>query len=140
MIYTDFDFYTDTFGGTAIAAADFHSLAIKASREIDYLTFDRAAEEIEDDDDDALVEAIKLATCAVAEVIQDQNTQPGVIQSEKAGSYSVTYTPNPTASLSHEAQRSLAAKRYLGRTGLMYRGFNSGEYAGTASDDDLVLS
>jgi hypothetical protein len=31
---------------------------------------------------------------------------------------------------------SLAAKRYLGKTGLMYRGFESGEYAGTVVVDE----
>jgi len=134
-VYADFDFYTDTFGGTAIAAADFYALAIKASREIDYLTFDRAVEVIEADTDTDLIEKIKLATCAVAEVVQEQNTQPGVIQSEKVGSYSVTYAGNASALLSSEAQRSLAAKRYLARTGLMYRGFNSGEYAGYPAED-----
>lgn len=134
MIYTDYEFYTDTFGGTAIAAADFHTLAIRASREIDHLTFDRAAEIVEADLDADTIELIKLATCAVAEVVQDQNTQPGVIQSEKVGSHSVTYLSNPVALLSYEAKMSMAAKRHLVRTGLMYRGFNSGEYAGTPAE------
>jgi hypothetical protein len=33
---------------------------------------------------------------------------------------------------------SLAAKRYLAKTGLMYRGFESGEYSGVpyGEDDD----
>jgi hypothetical protein len=131
--YVDYEFYQDTYGGTAIALADFQALAIRASHEIDHLTFGRAADYIDDAD---YTEQIKLATCAVADTIQDINTRMGQIQSEKVGPYSVTYTPTPTDSLSAGARMSLAAKRYLARTGLMYKGFNSGEYAGTAADAD----
>ncbi len=132
-VYIDYEFYQNTYGGSAIALADFQALAIRASHEIDRLTFERAADYIDDAD---YTEPIKLATCAVADAIQDINTRMGQIQSEKVGPYSVTYTPTPTDSLSTDARMSLAAKRYLARTGLMYRGFNSGEYAGTAADAD----
>lgn len=134
--YADFEFYEDNFGGTAIASADFSTLAIRASFMIDFLTFDRAADVIEANEDAEKIEAIKLATCAVAEAIQEINERAGTIQSEKVGSYSVTYTPTPTSSLSNDARMSLGAKRYLAKTGLMYRGFNSGEYAGTVSEEE----
>lgn len=118
--YVDYEFYQDTYGGTAIASADFHALAVRASYMIDHLTFGRAAENI---DDEEYTEQIKLATCAVADTIQDINDKAGQIVSEKVGPHSVTYTPTPTSSLSDEARMSLAAKRYLAATGLMYRGF-----------------
>jgi hypothetical protein len=136
-VYANFDFYIETFGGTAIAAADFNALVIRASREIDYLTFDRASAVIEANTDTDTIEAIRLATCAVAEMIQAINDRSGQIQSEKVGSHSVTYTPTPSNSLSDDGRISLAAKRYLAKTGLMYRGFNSGEYAGAVSEEDL---
>jgi hypothetical protein len=134
--YADFEYYQDTYGGTAIALADFSALAIRASYMIDYLTLDRASDVIDADTPAADVTAIKLATCAIADCIQDINERSGQIQSEKVGGYSVTYTPTPTSSLSDDARMSLAAKRYLAKTGLMYRGFESGEYAGTAFVDD----
>lgn len=134
--YADFEFYEDNFGGTAIASADFSTLAIRASFMIDFLTFDRAADVISDDEDADQVTAIKMATCAVAEVIQEISDRTAKIQSEKVGPYSVTYTPTPTDSLSNDARMSLAAKRYLVKTGLMYRGFNAGEFTGTVSEEE----
>ena len=134
--YADFEYYQDTYGGTAIALADFSPLAIRASYMIDYFTLDRASAVIIANTETAKITAIKLATCAVADAIQDINERAGQIQSEKVGGHSVTYTPTPTSSLSDDARMSLAAKRYLGKTGLMYRGFESGEYAGTAFVDE----
>lgn len=134
-VYIDYEFYQDTYGGSVIALADFQGLATRASHMIDHLTMGRAATVIEDDDDVDMIEAIQLATCAVAETIQEVNTKAGQIVSEKVGPHSVTYMPTPTNSLSDDARMSMAAKRYLARTGLMYRGFNSGEYAGTVNAD-----
>jgi len=136
--YADYEFYEDTYGGTAIALADFSTLAILASFMVDFFTFGRAAEVITADEDADKIKAIKLATCAVAEVIQEIGDRTGKIQSEKVGPYSVTYTPTPTDSLSNDARMSLAAKRFLSSTGLMYRGFNTGEYSGTIADEDLT--
>jgi hypothetical protein len=134
--YADYEFYQGTYGGTAIALADFSTLAIRASFMIDFYTYDRAEAVIEANTEADKVTAIKLATCAVAEKIQEINERSGQIQSEKVGSHSVTYTPTPTSSLSDDARMSLAAKRYLAKTGLMYRGFESGEYASPSDDED----
>ena len=99
--YADFIFYTDTYGGTAIASADFSTLAIRASHQIDFLTFDRAAEVISDDDDVDLVEAVQLATCAVAEVLYEiQNGAQTGIKSESVGSHAVTFVDGAKAALS----------------------------------------
>jgi hypothetical protein len=134
--YADYEFYIDTYGGEAIDSADFSTLAIRASFMIDFFTLNRAEDVIDADTPAAQVQAIKLATCAVAEVIQEVNDRSGRIQSEKVGSHSVTYTPTPTSSLSDDARMSRAAKRYLSNTGLMYRGFNSGEFAGVPYSDE----
>jgi hypothetical protein len=134
--YVDHEFYEDEYGGTAIALADFGLYAIRASAEIDYLTYDRAAEEI--DEDTTLVTAIKNAVCAVADEMYTiaQAGHSKQIQSEKVGSYSVTYAETPETNLSEHERMSRAAKRYLGRTGLMFPGFYSGEYGGTSDLDD----
>lgn len=120
MAYVSFEYYENTYGGTAVSSALFHGLALRASRMIDRLTFGRAAEAIEDE---AYTEPIKLATCAVIDSIQEINTRAGQITSEKVGPHSVTYASTPNSLLSDEARMSQAAKRYLGSTGLMYRGF-----------------
>ena len=133
MAYADFEFYSTTYGGTAIAQSAFTRLINQASAVIDNLTFDRVAEVIEEDYDDETIEKIQLATCAVAEQIQT-NEAGGNLQSERVGSYSVTYAETQTAKLSDDAKCVRAARIYLLNTGLMYRGFNSGEYGGSIED------
>lgn len=127
MAYADYTYYTDTYLGTAIAAADFPRLAQDASAEIDRMTFGRAAPIVEANADADMIEAIQMATCAVAEALQ-QNAQGGAdsVTSERVGSYAVTYA-RPT---SHQRTLLDAAARWLANTGLLYRGFADGEYAG----------
>lgn len=124
-VYADYQFYSEQYGGTAIAQADFGRLARQASAIIDQLTFERAGPIITADTDDNLIERIKLATCAIAEEIQRQE-QGGVIASERVGSYAVTYATAPA--MSNQVKLSSTARLYLGSSGLMYRGFKSDEY------------
>ncbi|MDY6867242.1 MAG: hypothetical protein SVT56_04965 [Chloroflexota bacterium] len=137
MAYVTYSYYTDTYGGNAIAEADFDALAIRASDRIDYLTFDRAADIIDADTPAATVTAIKKATCAVAEVLHkiDQGDQGG-IKSESVGGHSVAYAEGSIKLMGEDARCALAARRYLVRTGLMYAGFNDGEHVGTFESDD----
>lgn len=120
-VYADYLFYTEQYGGTAIAQADFGRLARQASAQIDELTFERAAPIITADTDDNLIERIKLATCACAEELYRQE-QGGVISSEKVGSYAVTYAVSPA--MSNQVRLSATVRVYLGSSGLMYRGFD----------------
>lgn len=124
--YVDFDFYAATFLGDAIAQADFDRLALRATEQIDQLTFGRAEEYITADtaeQDAAMIALIQMATCAVAEAIQS-NEAGGQIQSERVGQHSVTYSV--ATPVTKQAAISKAAKLYLGRTGLMYRGMDEG--------------
>lgn len=123
-VYADYTFYTDTYLGAAIAAADFDALALRASAVIDRLTFDRAAAVVDAGTDADLVERIGLATCAVADALQAQAGTTDGITAERVGSHSVTYA-SPTA---HVRTQQAAAATYLGGTGLLYRGFAAGEY------------
>lgn len=120
-VYADYLFYTQQFDGTAIAQADYRRLARKASAHVNQLTFGRAAEIIEADTDVDLIEAIRLATCAVAEELQRQQENGSVISSERVGSYAVTYAVSPASG--HE-RLATAAKLYLVESGMMYRGFD----------------
>ena len=136
MAYATYEYYTDTYGGSAIAESDFDALAIRASDRVDYLTFDRAADIITANTPAATVTAIKKATCAVAEVLHDiDNGDQAGIKSESVGGHSVAYAEGSVKLLGEDARCALAARRYLVRTGLMYSGFKAGEYTGTIEDD-----
>ena len=125
MAYADYDFYTDTFFGSAIAEADFDKYAQKASELIDRYTFQRAA----DDEDNET--AIKNAMCAVANELYDYDqTGSDGIQAESVGRLSVTYSSAAYKAQSRDARCYNAAKWYLDQTGLMCSGFKSDEYGG----------
>jgi|ERR1035437_169449 hypothetical protein len=128
--YVTYSYYTTTFLGTVIASADFARLALRASVVIDQLTFNRAAAIVLAATDTDIIDSIKMATCAVAEAYQanEADGSGGGIKSESIGSNSVTYQDGANATLSDIAKLSRAAKVYLGLTGLMYPGFNEGEF------------
>lgn len=131
--YVDYAYYVGTYLGTAIVSADFTRLALRASAAIDNLTFGRAAPIVTANTDAATIDLIRMATCAVAEELQnqDQSGSADGIQSETVGSYSVSFASNSSKQLTNEAKQSQAAKIYLSLTGLMFRGFADGEYGGT---------
>lgn len=118
MIYADYDYYTSTYGGSAISAADWPARVRDASAHLDALTSGRAAE-------NSTMEAIKMAVCAMADVLQSAQSAAGGaagIASEKTGSYSVSYqSPEAVARATESGLRS-AAHRYLAETGLLFRG------------------
>ena len=49
MIYADYAYYTDTYGGKAVSQEDFLRLAAEASAYLDRVTLGRAEEHSEDD-------------------------------------------------------------------------------------------
>lgn len=124
--YADLTYYQNTYLGTAIASADFARLSLRASAQIDALTFGRAADETDADN----VDAIKMATCAIAEEIQsvEQDGNQDGIASESIGSNSVSYADNSSKRLTKDQRYFDAAQTYLGNTGLMFAGFMAGEY------------
>ena len=130
-VYADFAFYTGTYLGTAIAEADFPRLALRAGMFIDRLTFQRTAAVVEDGTDPDLINAVQMATCAVAEEIQKNEQreagETGVIASEKQGQYAVTYVEADDARLSADARIRKAARFYLAHTPLMFAGIYEDE-------------
>jgi len=133
-VYVDWDYYTETYLGSAIAVVDAARLFVRASAVIDRLTFNRAAAIILADDDADLVDLIQMATCAVADELQLETgeTGAGIVQSESVGRHSVTYVAGSVRTM--EDRQARAAAFYLGSTGLMFRGFASDEYGGTLAD------
>lgn len=134
MAYADYEFYKSIFLGVAIAEADFPRFALRASEEVDSITRGRA-------------EAyhatnplpVQKATCAIAEVLQEQESGNalanmvkdgrGTIRSESVGGESYSYDAINTAdSAGQAAMRSriyAAAAKYLQSTGLLYAGVPS---------------
>lgn len=136
MIYADYAYYTDTYIGNAIAEDDFHRMAARASRYIDYITQDRAR-------DHADIEAVKNCACELAEQYQliDQakavarqsltaSSEGGAeLQSETVATWSRSYRSGGDSAQSavqaaRDAEDALyaIAARYLAPTGLLYRG------------------
>lgn len=136
MAYADFEYYANTYLGTAIEYNDFPRLSLRASSFLDYYTQGRAAQNVD-------LEALKMACCAIAEQYQYIDTAKalaqksltaslesnGELQSQTVGSWSKTYrsggdSAQQALSSAQTVQASLAAiaQQYLSGTGLLYRG------------------
>ncbi|HOJ01294.1 MAG TPA: hypothetical protein PLL88_06700 [Anaerolineaceae bacterium] len=131
--YANWEFYSTTYLGTAIAQAAFPALALRASAKIDQITFDRAAAIYEAAEDTETITKIKLATCAVADEMQRQISQPREVASERVGNFSQNYIVTKDMELTSDQRLANAAKLHLGSTGLMFAGFAAGEYGGAAN-------
>lgn len=129
--YADYTHYSTVYLGNAIAEADFPRLALRASAQIDRLTYNRAATDTDN------TTAIKNAMCEVAEEIQRQEQSDNVdgITSESQGQYSVSYGSNSNRARSNQTKIVDAAKLWLETTGLMFAGFASGEYGSELTND-----
>lgn len=136
MAYADFPYYQDFYLGNLIRdPTDFGRAAERASEYLDMVTFGRLLDGIPSE----LTARIKKCCCAVAEAIYHYqaygagSTDSGGIGlkiSESIGAYSVSYA-SPTESISaflsgdtsglQDYLKSICM-RYLGTTGLLYRG------------------
>lgn len=92
-MYADYDFYLNTYYGNAIQEEDFPRLSTRAS---DYIR--SATNGISDTVDDLQLEAVKNATCAIADVLLDEeimnnSTFSGEqsVSSETVGGWSKSY-------------------------------------------------
>ena len=140
MAYADYEYYTITYLGTAISEADFPRFALRASSFLDYYTQGQAANNAE-------LDALKMACCAVAEQYQSIDaaqalaqkalsaslSSGGELQSQSVGSWSKTYrsagdSAQQALASAETAQAALAAAaaQYLAGTGLLYRGRGCG--------------
>lgn len=135
MAYADYEFYTNTYMGTAITEEAFPRLALRASSFLDYYTQGRAAR-------NADLQALKMACCAVAEQWQVIDSAEnavqnaaisaapgGELQSQTVGDWSQTYRSSGSAAaealgVKTAVRKTLAeaAAMYLMGTGLLYRG------------------
>jgi hypothetical protein len=129
MAYADYAYYATNYLGTAIASADFGRLSVRASKHIDALTFGRAAAIITADTDTDKIDALKMATCAIADELQKDETTGGRdnVTSEKVGNVSVSYGAGGQMTKTLGQKIADAATLWLWETDLMYRGLNADE-------------
>ena len=106
-------YYKDTYCGE-MAEGDFKRLSRQASAYLDSVTFDRIAAVT----DEKIMERVREACCAVADVLLQKEQRDG-IASETNDGISVTYT---TEGSTDEERLYQAVVLYLGNTGLLYRG------------------
>jgi hypothetical protein len=79
MAYTTYDFYKDTYYGTAIAQADFDRLESRACDKLDTMTFDRLVSGLPADTRSGI--KVQKAVCAVADKLQEIETAEKMAQS-----------------------------------------------------------
>ena len=126
MIYADYNFYVSSFYGNVIPEEEYAAASLRASRFLDYYTQNRVK-------DNADLEAVKMACCALAEEYYAIETSQrlamqtdGEMQSQTVGSYSVTYRSKADTARTIAAEsrgRMVAlARQHLAHTGLLYRG------------------
>ena len=113
MVYADFSYYKDTYCGE-MAEGDFKRLSRSASAYLDSVTLDR----IPSVTDEKIMEKVKDACCAVADVLLLKEQRDGIAAETNDG-VSVTYA---TEGKTDEERLYQAAVLYLGNTGLLYRG------------------
>lgn len=120
-IYADNAFYTDEYlqGRNPTISAGFNYYARGASKIIDLYTFGRL-EEVED-----IPKNVKFCCCELAELIFENETQSrdtGNKTSERIGSYAVGFSSKADSEDAFKSKQYDIVIKWLGNTGLCYRG------------------
>lgn len=125
MIYADYAYYSDKYGGDSIPESDFSTLALRSSEYINATTFGR----LENGVPEEFADNVSRCCCEIAENIHRvgsmRTSGNGAVTSEKIGGYSVNYQSTAeqiSAFSSLDGLFSDIIRRYLSRTGLIYRG------------------
>jgi hypothetical protein len=117
MAFANFQFYTETFKGTAIEnETDFNTFATLGAEYISASI--RQGGEWQSD------VQVKKCNCRIAEILFFKGRQDRGLskQSESVGSYSVSYGREVKNAEAVNGEIYTALVLYLGRTGLLYRG------------------
>ena len=123
--FADYTYYLDTYGGMIIPAEAFEKAMRNASREVNRYTLERAEAVLAANSDLSLIEKIKFAACAVAEVIYQYGNQimgRRDIASESVGDHSVSYLSTDQLRANEVHAITETINGYLGLTGLMFLG------------------
>lgn len=124
----DYQFYQDEYFGDILTQEEFDKYATRADSYLEQLTMGRY-------DDPALpeevIKAVKMAECAIAEQCAMEAKQSlaiyesmgaGTLASESVGAHSVSYRSGAEIKQASAAEIQALVNRYLGMTGLLYRG------------------
>ena len=125
ILYADYEFYTTTYKGNLLKE-EFEKTIMKASAYVRRITFGRA-------DDNMGMEEVKLAACAVCDLIANdekvRSKHSGrVVTSENTDGYSVSYESGGNGETADELLgRKIfdTLELYLMPTGLLYMGVES---------------
>lgn len=109
-----YTFYTDTYGGT-LAEDTFLRHRVHATALLRQYTGGRAEREGVDES------AVSLALCALCDALE-RNEQGGGIASESNDGVSVSYVAGVSKAKTDDGRLFDAAMRFLGTSGLLYRG------------------
>ena len=117
MSFATFTYYLEEFKGSVIPNPEsFAGAAVEAEAYINLITRGRATEGSE---------AVKKATCAVAEVIYKQaHDDDAEITSESVGNHSRSFSSKRKSVAEREQEKRRKALLYLSGTGLLYRGMS----------------
>ena len=113
MVYAEYDFYVNNYGGTLTEDA-FKKHIAKASAYVDYITMGRITVFILN----LHKERISLAACSVVDALHDE-ANGGELSSQTVGPWTRTYKGSGKTA---EQKKYDSAEVYLLPTGLLYRG------------------
>ena len=103
-----------------VESADFHKLLIKAQGIIDMYTFNRLKGNTK------IVDEVRNCCCDLIECINTYENEisekPSGVSSEKIKNYSVTYESTENMKQRYDKEVANIVHKWLGRTGLLYRG------------------
>ena len=121
--FIDYLYYINN-GGSSIPESDFDRYATRASYQVNFLALNRAEAVITAGTNLPLIERIKQATVAVANVMKEHSvSQVNLgIQSEKVGDHSVQYRGSEDLRSHEAAAVQSSVEMYLAHTGIMYPG------------------
>lgn len=127
MAYADYDYYVTKYGGTAVSLDDFPFLANKASAYIDAATMRRAKSATGE-----ILDAVKMAMCALTDVFLDEENVNAAsfsetalmssLSSETVGRWTKSYKTKAVSTADGQVldkRKQDALTMYLGWTGLL---------------------
>lgn len=114
--YVDYKYYTDTYGGKKIGAAEFPSVSRWATALVDQMTFGRILNL------PSIPDCVKDAVCSAADRYYDYKVKASLeIKSESNDGYSVSYVDSGKEEDAIKGAKS-DVRIYLANTGLLFRG------------------
>lgn len=159
MAYTDFEFYTVKYGGSAVPESDFDRIADRASDFLDVITFDRLAGGLPSDERAAT--KVQKAVCAVCDKLYQLEladkqamsaaaggtssggtggVTSGVVTSRSAGSESISYaSPSEMANGAKAWSAVYQAAGDMQKTNKLLEDAARWHLTGVRNDDGVLL-